>query len=123
MRFHEILFKQILKVSAFYLEKQKSSIPKKKFFLAVFSKHARVIPKDGASHLNFPEGFDRTILRVSPKITESLHFLNLSPTFLTLKLKSSAAVKQRRSRCHCRIRDRAIVQKGTSEDAHTAQLA
>ena len=30
MRFHEILFKQILKVSALYLEKRKSFIPKKK---------------------------------------------------------------------------------------------
>jgi hypothetical protein len=30
MRFHEIPFKQILKVSAFYLEKQKSFIAKKK---------------------------------------------------------------------------------------------
>ena len=31
MRFHKILFKQLLKVSAFYLEKQKSFIPKNKF--------------------------------------------------------------------------------------------
>jgi hypothetical protein len=30
VRFHEKKFKQILKVSAFYLEKQKSFIPKKK---------------------------------------------------------------------------------------------
>ena len=51
------------------------------------------------------------------------HISEISLTFLTLKLKSSAAVKQRRSRCHCRIRDRAIAQKGTSEDARTAQLA
>ena len=28
--------------------------------MTIFSKHARVIPKDGASLLNFPEGFDRT---------------------------------------------------------------
>ena len=27
-------------------------------FLAVLSKHAKVIPKDGASCLNFPEGFE-----------------------------------------------------------------
>ena len=47
----------MLKVSAFYLEKQKSFIPKKNIFLAVFSKHAKIIPKDGASRLNFPEGF------------------------------------------------------------------
>ena len=26
--------------------------------MAVFSKHAKIIPKDGASRLNFPEGFD-----------------------------------------------------------------
>ena len=49
--FTKFFFKQILKVSAFYLEKQKN------IFLAVFSKHAKVIPKDGASRLNFPEGF------------------------------------------------------------------
>ena len=47
-------FKQMLKVSAFYLEKQKSFIPKKKYkFLAIVSKHAKIIPKDGASHPNF----------------------------------------------------------------------
>ena len=34
MRFHEIFFKQMLKVSAFYLEKQKSLIPKKNIFLS-----------------------------------------------------------------------------------------
>ena len=27
-------------------------------FLAIFSKHAKIIPKDGASRLNFPEGFE-----------------------------------------------------------------
>ena len=37
MRFHEILSKQMLKVSAFYLEKQKSLIPKKVFFQAIFN--------------------------------------------------------------------------------------
>ena len=47
----------MLKVSAFYLEKQKSFIPKINIFLAAFSKHANIIPKDGASRLNFPEGF------------------------------------------------------------------
>ena len=55
--FTKFIFKQILKVSAFYLEKQKSFIPKKNIFLAVFSKHAKIIPKDGASRLNFPGGF------------------------------------------------------------------
>ena len=35
MSFTKYIFRQILKISAFYLEKQKSFIPKKKFFLAV----------------------------------------------------------------------------------------
>jgi hypothetical protein len=43
----------MLKVSGFYLEKQKTFIPKKKIFLAVVSKHAKIIPKDGASRPNF----------------------------------------------------------------------
>ena len=43
----------MLKVSAFYLEKQKSVIPKKNVVLAVFSKHAKIITKDGASRPNF----------------------------------------------------------------------
>ena len=45
----------MLKVSAFYLEKQKSFIPKKKYFL---SRTAKVHPKEGVSRLNFPEGFE-----------------------------------------------------------------
>ena len=51
--FTKFIFKQMLKVSVFYLQKQKSFIPKKNIFLAVFSKHAKIIPKDGASHPNF----------------------------------------------------------------------
>ena len=47
-------FKLNLKVSAFYLEKQKSFIPKKKYFLG---RTAKVHPKDGVSRLNFPDGF------------------------------------------------------------------
>ena len=47
-------FKLNLKVSAFYLEKQKSFITKKKFF---FGRTAKIHPKDGLSRLNFPEGF------------------------------------------------------------------
>ena len=47
-------FKLNLKVSAFYLEKQKSFIPKKIFF----GRTAKIHPKDGVSHINFPEGFD-----------------------------------------------------------------
>ena len=45
----------MLKVSAFYLEKQKSFIPPKKYFL---NRTAMIDPKDGVSRLNFPEGFD-----------------------------------------------------------------
>jgi hypothetical protein len=40
----------MLKVSSFYLEKQKSFIP---ILLAVVAKHAKIIPKDGASRPNF----------------------------------------------------------------------
>ena len=47
-------FKLNLKVSAFYLEKQKSFIPKKNIF---FGRTAKIHPKDGVSRLNFPEGF------------------------------------------------------------------
>ena len=47
--FTKFYFKQMLKVSAFYHEKQKSFIPKKNIFLAVVSKHAKIIPKDVAS--------------------------------------------------------------------------
>ena len=43
-------FKPILKVSAFYLEKQKSFIPKKNVFL---SRTAKVDPKYGVSRLNY----------------------------------------------------------------------
>ena len=43
-------FELNLKVSAFYLEKQKSFIT------------AKVHPKDGVSRLNFPEGFDVQVL-------------------------------------------------------------
>ena len=43
----------MLKVSASYLEKQKSFIPKKNIFLAVVSKHANIIPKVGASRPSF----------------------------------------------------------------------
>jgi hypothetical protein len=49
----KFIFKQMLKVSAFYIENQKSFIPKKNIFLAVVSKHAKIIPKDGPSRPNF----------------------------------------------------------------------
>ena len=47
-------FKLNLKVSAFYLEKQKSFIPQKIFF--------KPYRQDGVSRLNFPEGFGHTYL-------------------------------------------------------------
>ena len=43
----------MLKVSAFYLEKQKSCIPKKNIFQAEVSKYAKIDPKDGACSPNF----------------------------------------------------------------------
>ena len=46
-------FKLDLKVSAFYLEKQKSLIPKKKFL----SRTAKIDLKDGISRLTFSQGF------------------------------------------------------------------
>ena len=49
-------FKLNLKVSAFYLGKQKSFIPKINFF----GRTAKIHPKDGISCLDFPEGFDFT---------------------------------------------------------------
>ena len=42
-------FKQVLKVSAFYLEKQKKNIPKKYFL----SRTAKIVPKDGVNRPNF----------------------------------------------------------------------
>ena len=45
--------KQMLKVSVFYLEKQKSFIPKINIFLDVVSKYAKIDPKDGACCPNF----------------------------------------------------------------------
>ena len=49
--FTKFIFEQMLKISAFYLEKQKVLFFKKKHFLAVgvVSKHGKNIPKDGAS--------------------------------------------------------------------------
>ena len=43
----------MLKVSAFYLEKQKSFIPKKNTFYAVVAKYAKIDPTDGACCPNF----------------------------------------------------------------------
>ena len=47
-------FKLNLKVSAFYLEKQKKVLFLKNIFLSCI---AKIDPKDGISRLNFPEGF------------------------------------------------------------------
>jgi hypothetical protein len=48
-RFHEIWFQ----TDAFYLEKQKSFIPKKNIFQDLFSKHALNMPKDNICCPNF----------------------------------------------------------------------
>ena len=50
MSFTKFYFKQVLKISAFYLEKQKSFIPKKNIFL---SRTAKMDPKDGISRPNY----------------------------------------------------------------------
>ena len=52
MRFHKIQFQT--EPDLFYLENQKSFIPKKNNFL---SRTAKIDPKDGISRLNFLEGF------------------------------------------------------------------
>ena len=57
-------FKLNLKVSAFYLEKQKSFIPKKK----IFGRTAKIHPKDGVSRLNFSEGFGPAQVKEKIKI-------------------------------------------------------
>ena len=49
----KFFFKQMLKVSASSLEKQKSFIPKKNISKAGVSKYAKVDPKDGACCPNF----------------------------------------------------------------------
>ena len=53
-------FKLNLKVSAFYLEKEKKNIPKKFFF----GRTTKIHPKDGVSRLNFPEGFAFALRKV-----------------------------------------------------------
>ena len=51
----------MLKISAVYLEKQKSVIPKKNIFKAIVSKYAKIDFKDGACCPNFQEGFEPPI--------------------------------------------------------------
>ena len=67
--FMKFNFKLNLKVSAFYLEKQKSFIPKKKFF---FGRTAKIHPKDGVSRLNFPEGFGKIIAKIDSEFWKCL---------------------------------------------------
>ena len=68
VRFHEIQFQRDTESFSFLSWKTKKSfIRKKKKIWAVFSKHAKVIQKDGASRLNFPEGFDGTDTPTSPR--------------------------------------------------------
>ena len=80
----------MLKVSAFYLEKQKSFIPKKYFF----GRTAKIHPKDGVCRLNFPEGFDAIMpeLRATRTINMAsivwLHTVSL-PIFCSLLVFSS----------------------------------
>ena len=49
--FMELIFKQMLKVSAFSLKKQKSFIHLKNIFQAMVSKYAKIDPKDCALEL------------------------------------------------------------------------
>ena len=87
MRFHEINFKQILKVSAFYLEKRKSFIPENCFL----SRTAKVDPKDGVNRSNFQWGSCSPALavparssqpdqndKIKTKLKTSRNFLNRS---------------------------------------------
>ena len=66
--FTNLNFKLNLKVSAFYLEKQKSFIPKKIFF----GRTANLHPKDGVSRLNFPEGFGKIIAKIDSEFRKCL---------------------------------------------------
>ena len=51
--FTKFYFKQMLKISAVYLEKQKSFIPKKNVCPAIVSKYAKIDSKDCTSCPNF----------------------------------------------------------------------
>ena len=57
----------MLKISAIYLEKQKSFIPKK-YSLAVVSKYVKIDPKDGASCLDFQWRFCVSLCSILPDI-------------------------------------------------------
>ena len=55
--FTEFYFKQVLKVSAFYLEKQKSFIPKKNKIRPLFLNRSREFQQMAFAVLIFSEGF------------------------------------------------------------------
>ena len=74
-RFHKFFFKQILKVSAFYLEKQKSIIPKNNFFREVHPKPSRKI-----------ESVNKAFLFWYWKLLKKYFFRN--KTFLFFKIES-----------------------------------
>ena len=69
---------KVLKVSAFYLEKQKSFIPKKK---NLFGRTAKVDPKDGVSCPNFQWRFWR-----QPPIPFHIKYPDPDPQIFNLKL-------------------------------------
>ena len=66
----KFFFKQMLKVSAFYLEKQKSLIPKKNIIQAVISNQAkrREFQQMALCCPNFPGRFWRVVLHIYTKI-------------------------------------------------------
>ena len=61
--------KQMLKVSTFYHEKQKSFISKKKIFWEVVYKYAKMIPKDGGSLTQFSQRFWFVLRKLARIIT------------------------------------------------------
>ena len=67
------------KFQLFILKNQKVLFQKKYIYIsALFSKHTKIIPKDGASRLNFPEGFDynEEALHLASKETVRVKLLN-----------------------------------------------
>ena len=72
----------MLKISAFYLEKQKSFIPKKYIF--IFSRTAKIHPKDGVSRLNFQEGFDSTDSTMHAALNTMTNFVAFCPKIMIL---------------------------------------
>ena len=101
----------MLKVSAFYLEKQTSFIPKKK----ILGRTAKIHPKDGVSRLNFPEGFEGNLIKLrnvlwlrfllfdkDKKKTRTLFFLPCTHTYTHVKVtqpKKWAEIRMLRHLC------------------------